>query len=153
MLQLEKTRFGKTPNCPELINLVSSNNIDLNSLQGLFLIVGVVSFVALITCITTFLYENKDALINLNPSSSIWRKIKAMATRFDDKDLRSHTFIKNDKLPDKGHQGHGCSYNLASYTNFPSSPPSLLIPTHNNFAFFKEQGTLLSRHCHPINPN
>ena len=76
-----------------------------------------------------------------------------MATRFDDKDLRSHTFIKNDKLPDKGHQGHGCSYNLASYTNFPSSPPSLLIPTHNNFAFFGEQGTPLSRHCDPVNPN
>ena len=153
MLQLEKAWFGKTPNCPELIILVSSNNISLNSFWDLFLITGVTSFVALITCITTFLYENRDALINLNPPSSIWRKIKAMATRFDDKDLRSHTFRKSDKLPDKGHQGHGWSYNLANYTSFPLSPPSLLIPTHNNFAFFKEQGTLLSRHCHPINPN
>ncbi|KAJ9702920.1 hypothetical protein PVL29_004594 [Vitis rotundifolia] len=153
MLQLEKAWFGQTPSCPELTSSVSSNSIGLNSFWGLFLIAGVASFIALITCITTFLYENRDALINLNPPSSIWRKIKAMATRFDDKDLRSHTFRKSDKLPDKGHQGHGCSYSLASYTNFPPSSSSLLIPTDSNFAVFGEQGTPSSGHCDPVNPN
>ena len=148
MLQFEKAWFGQTPSCPELTNSVSSNSIGLNSFWGLFLIAGVASFVALITCITTFLYENRDALINLNSPSSIWRKIKAMVTRFDDKDLRSHTFRKSDQLQDKRHQSHGCSY-----TNFPPSPSSLLLPTHNNFSFFRERGTPSSGHADPVGPN
>ncbi|KAL6345739.1 hypothetical protein AAG906_017483 [Vitis piasezkii] len=153
MLQFEKAWFGQTPSCPELTSSVSSNSIGLNSFWGLFLIAGVASFVALITCITTFLYENRDTLINLNPPSSIWGKIKAMATSFDDKDLRSHTFRKSDQLPDKQHQGHGCSYSHASYTNCPPSPSSLLIPTHNNFTFISEQGTPSSGHVDPVSPN
>ncbi|XP_034682430.1 glutamate receptor 2.7-like isoform X1 [Vitis riparia] len=148
MLQFEKAWFGQTTSCPELTNSVSSNSIGLNSFWGLFLIAGVASFVALITCITTFLYENRDALINLNSPSSIWRKIKAMVTRFDDKDLRSHTFRESDQLQDERHQSHGCSY-----TNFPPSPSSLLIPTHNNSAFFGEQGTPSSGHADPVGPN
>ena len=96
MLQFEKAWFGQTPSCPELTSSVSSNSIGLNSFWGLFLIAGVASCVALTTCITMFLYENRDILINLNPSSSIWGKIKAMATRFEDKDLRSHTFRNSD---------------------------------------------------------
>ncbi|RVW72750.1 Glutamate receptor 2.7 [Vitis vinifera] len=104
MLQFEKAWFGQTTSCPELTNSVSSNSIGLNSFWGLFLIAGVASFVALITCVTTFLYENRDALINLNSPSSIWRKIKAMVTRFDDKDLRSHTFRESDQLQDERHQ-------------------------------------------------
>uniref|UniRef100_F6H9E2 Ionotropic glutamate receptor C-terminal domain-containing protein n=1 Tax=Vitis vinifera TaxID=29760 RepID=F6H9E2_VITVI len=153
MLQFEKAWFGKRPNCTELTSSVSSNSIGLNSFWGLFLIAGVASSVALITCITIFLYQNREALINLNPPSSIWRKIKAMVTRFDDKDLMSHTFRKSDQLPDKRHQGHGCSYSLASYTNCPPSPSSLLIPTHSNFAFFSEQGMPSSGHGDPISPN
>ncbi|KAL6345698.1 hypothetical protein AAG906_017435 [Vitis piasezkii] len=153
MLQFEKAWFGQTTSCPEQTSSISSNSIGLNSFWGLFLISGITSFVALITCITIFLYENREALINLNPPSSMWRKIKAMATRFDDKDLRSHAFRKSDQLPDKRHQGHGCSYSLTSYTNCPPSPSSLLIPTHGNFAFFCEQGTLSSRHGDPVSPN
>ncbi|RVW26897.1 Glutamate receptor 2.8 [Vitis vinifera] len=148
MLQFEKAWFGQTPSCPELTSSVSSDSIGLNRFWGLFLIAGVASFVALITCIITFLYENRDALINLNPSSSIWRKFKAMVTRFDHKDLRSHTFRKSDQLQDKRHQIHGCSY-----TNFPPCPSSLLIPTPNNFAFFGEQGTPSSGHADPVGPN
>eukprot|EP00261_Vitis_vinifera_P033910 XP_019075153.1 PREDICTED: glutamate receptor 2.8-like isoform X2 [Vitis vinifera] len=153
LLEFEKAWFGQTTSCPELTSSVSSNSIGLNSFWGLFLIAGVASFVALVACITTFLYENRNALINLNPPSSLWRKIKAMATRFDDKDPRSHTFRKSDQLPDKGHQSHGCSYSLASYTNFPPSPSSLLIPTHSDFAFFGEQGTPSSGHGDPVCPN
>ncbi|RVW71714.1 Glutamate receptor 2.7 [Vitis vinifera] len=153
MSQFEKAWFGQIPSCPELTSSVSSNSISLNSFWGLFLIAGVTSFVALITCITIFLHENREALINLNPPSSRWRKIKAMATLFDEKDLRSHTFRKSDQLPDKQHQGHGCSYSLASYTNCPPSPSSLLIPTHSNFAFFSEQGTPSSGHGDPVSPN
>ena len=153
MSQFEKAWFGQIPSCPELTSSVSSNSIGLNSFWGLFLIAGVASSVALITCITIFLYQNREALINLNPPSSIWRKIKAMATLFDEKDLRSHTFRKSDQLPDKRHQGHGCSYSLASYTNCPPSPSSLLIPTHSNFAFFSEQGMPSSGHGDPISPN
>ncbi|XP_034684068.1 glutamate receptor 2.7-like [Vitis riparia] len=153
MLQFEKAWFGQTPSCPELTSSVSSNSIGLNSFWGLFLIAGVASFVALITCITMFLYENRDILINLNPPSSIWGKIKAIATRFEDKDLRSHTFRNSDQLPDKQHQGHGCSYSLASYTNCPPSPSSLLIPTHSNFTFFGEQGTPSSGHVDPVSSN
>ena len=153
LLEFEKAWFGQTTSCPELTSSVSSNSISLNSFWGLFLIAGVTSFVALITCITIFLHENREALINLNPPSSRWRKIKAMATLFDEKDLRSHTFRKSDQLPDKGHQSHGCSYSLASYTNFPPSPSSLLIPTHSDFAFFGEQGTPSSGHGDPVSPN
>ena len=144
MLQFEKAWFGETKKCPEVTNSVSSNSIGLNSFWGLFLIAGVASFIALIACIITFLYENRDALINKKPASSIWRKIKAMVIRFDEKDLESYTFRK----------AHGyCSYSLDSQTILAPSPSSLLIPKHRNFAFFGERGTPSSGHGDPFSPN
>ena len=115
MTKFEKVWFGQNLSYLGLNSSLSSDSMGVDSFWGLFLIAGVASFVALVACITTFLYENRNALINLNPPSSLWRKIKAMATRFDDKDPRSHTFRKSDQLPDKGHQSHGCSDCLASH--------------------------------------
>ncbi|KAJ9702835.1 hypothetical protein PVL29_004534 [Vitis rotundifolia] len=76
MLQFEKAWLGQTPNCTELTSSVSSNSIGLNSFWGLFLIAGVASSVALITCITIFLYQNrslKEYLIKVCTKETKWR--------------------------------------------------------------------------------
>ncbi|WJZ85469.1 hypothetical protein VitviT2T_005004 [Vitis vinifera] len=142
MVQFEKAWFGQTPSCPELTSSVSSNSIGLNSFWGLFLIAGVASFVALIICITTFLYENRDTLVHLDPPASVWRKIKAMATRFDHKDLSSHTFRKSEMVD-----------RTSPATNCPPSPSSLSIQTESNFAFFRDQETPSSEYGDPFSPN
>ncbi|CBI23993.3 unnamed protein product, partial [Vitis vinifera] len=129
MVQFEKAWFGQTPSCPELTSSVSSNSIGLNSFWGLFLTVGVASSIALIICITTFLYENRDTLVHLDPPASVWRKIKAMATRFDHKDLSSHTFRKSEMVHRSGING------MDAVTASPASyqlPPKSVKPFHPN---------------------
>ncbi|RVW72738.1 Glutamate receptor 2.7 [Vitis vinifera] len=76
MVQFERAWFGQTPSCTDLTSSVSSNSIGLNSFWGLFLIAGVASFVAFILCIATFLYENRDALMNLDPQLQHGEKLK-----------------------------------------------------------------------------
>ncbi|RVW26908.1 Glutamate receptor 2.8 [Vitis vinifera] len=88
-------RSPLTPSCPELTSSVSSNSIDLNSFWGIILIAGFTSSVALIICIVSFFNENRDTLVHLDLPALVWRKIKAMATHFDHKDLSSHTFRKS----------------------------------------------------------
>ena len=129
MVQFERAWFGQTPSCPELTSSVSSNSIGLNSFWGLFLTVGVASSIALIICITTFLYENRDTLVHLDPPASVWRKIKAMATRFDHKDLSSHTFRKSEMVDRSGINGmDAATASPASY----QLPPKSVKPFHPN---------------------
>ena len=152
MVQFEKAWFGQTPSCPELTSSVSSNSIGLNSFWGLFLTVGVASSIALIICITTFLYENRDTLVHLDPPASVWRKIKAMATRFDHKDLSSHTFRKSEMVDRSGINGMD-AVTASPATNCPPSPSSLSIQTESNFAFFRDQETPSSEYGDPFSPN
>ena len=151
MVQFEKAWFGQTPSCPELTSSVSSNSIGLNSFWGLFLIAGVASSVPLIICITTFLYENRDTLVHLDPPASVWRKIKAMVTRFDHKDLSSHTFRKSEMVDRSGVNGMD-AVTASPATNCPPSPSSLSIQTESNFAFFRDQETP-SEYGDPFSPN
>ncbi|KAL6345473.1 hypothetical protein AAG906_017193 [Vitis piasezkii] len=152
MVQFERAWFGQTPSCPDLTSSVSSNSIGLNSFWGLFLIAGVASFVAFILCIATFLYENRDALMNLDPPASAWRKIKAMATRFDQKDPSSHTFRKSEMVDRSGINGMDAD-TASPATNCPPSPSSLSIQTESNFAFFRGQETPSSEYGDPFSPN
>ncbi|KAL6345733.1 hypothetical protein AAG906_017475 [Vitis piasezkii] len=98
-------RSPLTPSCPELTSSVSSNSIDLNSFWGLILIARVASSIALII---------------------LWRKIKAMATRFDHKDLSSHTFRKSEMVDKRGINGMD-AVTTSPPTNWPPSPSSLSI--------------------------
>ena len=151
MVQLEKAWFGQTPSCPDLTSSVSSNNIGLNSFWGLFLIAGVASSVALILCIATFLYENRDTFKHLDPRASVWRQIKAMATRFDDKDLSSHTF-RNSEMVGRSSINGVDAVTASPATNFPPSPSSLSIQTESNSAFVGGRETPSSEYGEPLSP-
>ncbi|RVW84242.1 Glutamate receptor 2.8 [Vitis vinifera] len=89
MAKFEKVWFEQNSSCLGLNSSHSSDSIGVDSFWGLFLIAGVASSAALIICMVTFLYENRDALVQLDPPTPVWRKIKALATRFDNKDLSS----------------------------------------------------------------
>ena len=75
----------------------------------------------------TFLYENRDSLVQLDPPASVWRKIKALATRFDNKDLSSHTFRKSEMGDRSGINGMD-AVTTSPATNYPPSSSSLLSP-------------------------
>ena len=122
MEKIEQPWFRQNLSCPELNNYLSSYNIGLDSFWGLFLVVGMASYLTLIICMTTFLYENGDASVQLER-----RKIKALAIRFDKKDLSSHTFRKSE-IGDRS-VINGMDATASPATNYLSSPSSLFVQT------------------------
>ncbi|KAJ0985059.1 hypothetical protein J5N97_003415 [Dioscorea zingiberensis] len=63
-----------------------------SKLQGLFLITGVVSVLALILFFTMYIYKNWNELKAAAMESSVWTRIGAWIEHFDQRDLNSHTF-------------------------------------------------------------
>ncbi|GFS44655.1 glutamate receptor 2.8 [Actinidia rufa] len=99
MVEIEKAWFGQT-NCPDTSAYISSNSLSLDSFWGLFLIAGVASLSAFVLFLVVFIHQHKHVLRNLEPKTSVWRKIEALVISFDKKDLSSHTFRKSE-LRDK----------------------------------------------------
>ncbi|RVW32091.1 Glutamate receptor 2.7 [Vitis vinifera] len=153
MVQFEKAWFGQTPSCPELTSSVSSNSIGLNSFWGLFLTVGVASSIALIICITTFLYENRDTLVHLDPQLQYGEKLKpwqhALITKTSARILSGKVkwYIEVASMVWMQLQPRQLA------TNCPPSPSSLSIQTESNFAFFRDQETPSSEYGDPFSPN
>ena len=99
MVKIEKASFGQT-SCPDSGTSFSSTGLSLESFWGLFLIVGIASFSALIIYIVLFIHKHKQVLQHLDPRASILTKFVVLGKHFDTKDLSCHTFRKNE-LQDK----------------------------------------------------
>nr|DAD45631.1 TPA_asm: hypothetical protein HUJ06_003861 [Nelumbo nucifera] len=99
MRRIEVAWFGQQANCPDPNTLVSSddiNSLTMDSFWGLFLIAGVSSTLALLVFAISFYCDNKHQLENVDPDTSVWKKMAILAKQFDRKDLSSHTFRRSD---------------------------------------------------------
>ncbi|KAH6836301.1 glutamate receptor 2.7 [Perilla frutescens var. hirtella] len=91
MVEIEKKWLGDMKKCSDSNALLSPKNLGLASFWGLFLIVGVAGLTALIIYVVRFLRENWSD----DGDSTMWRRILDLLQKFDNKDLRSHTFKKH----------------------------------------------------------
>lgn len=71
---IENEWLGQQTSCPEQTTVVSSQSLGLNSFWGLFLIVGIASFTALIIYGAMFIYEHRLLLSKLH-AKDLWNKI------------------------------------------------------------------------------
>ncbi|KAL7159599.1 hypothetical protein ABFS83_01G038800 [Erythranthe nasuta] len=92
MEEIERKWFGDKTDNPECNTLRPHKNLGLGSFWGLFLIAGIVGVAALIFYVITFLSENWSVIERSGPESTMWSKIVELLHKFDNKDLRSHTF-------------------------------------------------------------
>lgn len=96
MKEIHKAWFGSQTNCPDPNTKASSGSLNVKSFWGLFLIAGVSSSIALFMFSINFCYEHGHILTDINPETSIWKRIVTMARRFDQKDDSSHNFRKTE---------------------------------------------------------
>ncbi|XP_062097846.1 glutamate receptor 2.7-like isoform X2 [Humulus lupulus] len=134
MKVIEKLWFKNDTNCVDPNNKFSSNSLGLESFWGLFLIAGVASSLALVIYAAMFLYEQRNLLMNSDAEPSVWRRIAAIFRTFDEKDLSSHTFRKNEV-------GERSVIDLSSpNTNCLPSPSGFSVHTNSSFVF-REPGS------------
>ncbi|KAL6216360.1 hypothetical protein ACLB2K_009583 [Fragaria x ananassa] len=94
IMNIENKWFKKESNCEDLNTKVSSRSLGTDSFWFLFVLVGLVSTVALIVSVASFIHKHRHVLVHpdtdLKPSTS--EKIRAMFEIFNEKDLNYHTF-------------------------------------------------------------
>ncbi|KAL8063645.1 hypothetical protein ABFX02_01G040300 [Erythranthe guttata] len=95
MVEIERKWFGDKTICLDSNALLLPKNLGLASFWGLFMIVGIVGIAALIVHAAKFLSENSTVLNQSDPESTTWNKIIRLIKKFDNKDLKSHTFKKH----------------------------------------------------------
>ncbi|KAL0323997.1 UNVERIFIED_CONTAM: Glutamate receptor 2.8 [Sesamum calycinum] len=132
IVEIERKWLGDYKTTCDTNTLLSPKSLGLASFWGLFLLVGIAGIAAFIIYVVRFLRENWSII---DDESTIWSKIVKLLTRFDNKDLKSHTF-KHIRTPERDdaygspmHSPHNnCQQNpsyfsLASpHTNGPPSP-------------------------------
>lgn len=78
---IENEWLGQQTTCPEQSNMVSSHSLGLNSFWGLFLIVGIASFIALIIYGSMSMYEHRHLLKALD-AKDLWAKAISFSNCF-----------------------------------------------------------------------
>ncbi|CAK9174737.1 unnamed protein product [Ilex paraguariensis] len=160
MEAIEKEWFGQQSTCSDSGPSLTSNSLGLNSFWGLFLISGIASVSALIIFTGMFIREHWHVIKCFDPHTSIWTKIVMLARRFDQKDLKSHTFKTSELRDRSGMDGINrmsaidaspqvnCPTSPSTFTlraspntNEPPSPSRFSPHTERNFSIFKEQET------------
>ncbi|KAM6559418.1 hypothetical protein CsatA_028657 [Cannabis sativa] len=127
MNKIERKWFKNEQNtCSNSDPKTSSNNLSLSNFWGLFLIAGVSSLFALIIFAIMFLHKHKQVLLDSNVS--LGKKIEVIFENFDQKDLSSHTFRKNNNQPNNGYDTDVVE--IITSTNNTNCPPS---PSTTNY--------------------
>ncbi|XP_010521873.1 PREDICTED: glutamate receptor 2.7-like [Tarenaya hassleriana] len=156
MRQIEEKWFNRQNNCSDPNTALSSNSLSLSSFWGLFLIVGVASVLALLVFLAMFLFEQRHTLIQSNdePEHSMWRKWAVLVRIFDQKDMNSHTFRKNDNVQNvisiNGSPNTHCPPSPSTSRNTPWTQSPSSPSKGSNFSFFSERrrSSLVSRDQH-----
>ncbi|KAK6161845.1 hypothetical protein DH2020_001686 [Rehmannia glutinosa] len=152
MVEIDNKWFRNLTKCPDPDASYPSKSLGLASFWGLFSIIGIAGIAAFIIYVIRFLRENRSVIERPDPESTTWSKILELLQKFDDKDLRSHTFQKriltereDGCCGDCKHSNHinyqqsPSSFSLDSpRTNSPPSPvPS--SPSEHNINFQGDQ--------------
>lgn len=99
--EIEDAWFGTQSSCPYSSTSVSTNSLSLKCFWGLFLITGIVSFLALMIFLANFVYEHRTLLLqSSNSEASTQSRILDLLKIFFPKDLKSHTFGRSRSEPD-----------------------------------------------------
>ncbi|KAJ8758621.1 hypothetical protein K2173_000342 [Erythroxylum novogranatense] len=93
MKKIEEKWFGKEASCPDPSTSISSNSLGIESFWGLFLITGVVSFLALLIYLIMFIYEQWDIIMSPD-SRSLRQRAVELFWNFYNRDFSSHTMIR-----------------------------------------------------------
>ncbi|KAK7311928.1 hypothetical protein RJT34_10404 [Clitoria ternatea] len=144
MKEIENGWFHKQSSCPDTSTSLSSNSLGLDNFWGLFLISGVASVSALVIFATTFLYEHRHAWLLYNPNTSVWRRIGVLLRIFDQKDLSSHTFKKDESVVQDRTQtsiSH-CASEASPSTHYTPPSSDFSTQTESKFSFSEDQGTV-----------
>ncbi|XP_058113839.1 glutamate receptor 2.8-like [Magnolia sinica] len=96
MVAIERKWFGHQTTCPDQSATMASNSLTFASFRGLFLIASIASTSALVIFSISFLFEHKNVLIANDSNSSLWKRLVALAQRFDKKELSVRTLTKSD---------------------------------------------------------
>ncbi|XP_062021430.1 glutamate receptor 2.9-like, partial [Rosa rugosa] len=93
LTKIEEKWLVKTTSCSDSNAGDSSNNtLTVDSFWGLFIIAGVASSLALLIFAAMFFYEHRHTLLNLDPETTFWGRIRAILRIYDQRDPTSHTY-------------------------------------------------------------
>ncbi|XP_040364559.1 glutamate receptor 2.8 [Rosa chinensis] len=94
IMNIENKWFKKESHCQDLNTNVSSKSLGTDSFWVLFVFVGLVSTLALIIFVASFIYRHRHVLVHSDTDSkpSTSEKVRAMFKIFNEKDLNYHTF-------------------------------------------------------------
>ncbi|XP_022756262.1 glutamate receptor 2.8-like [Durio zibethinus] len=145
MEQIQNSWLKNEIVCPDFDPSVSSKSLGLESFWGLFLIAGSASISALIIFAAMFLYDQRHVLFQFHSETSMWKRIRIISGIFDQKDLSSHTFRKNE-LRDASSTCSVHSIGVVGSspnTNCPPSPSSLSNRRDSlDFVFIVKRGSI-----------
>ncbi|KAK6140932.1 hypothetical protein DH2020_025325 [Rehmannia glutinosa] len=125
MVRIDSQWLGDMTRCPDPDTLYPFKSLGLASFLGLFLIVGIAGIVAFIIYVIRFLHENWSVIERPDPEFTMWSKIAELLQKFDNKDLRSHTFKKH-KLSERD-DGCCCDCMQSNHENYQQSPSSFSL--------------------------
>nr|XP_011458900.1 PREDICTED: glutamate receptor 2.7-like isoform X2 [Fragaria vesca subsp. vesca] len=93
MTKIEKKWFDRA-GCSNSNSGDPSNNLTptVDSFWGLFIIAGVVSSLALLIFAAMFFYDHRHTLLNLDPKTTYWGRIRVMLRIYDQRDPTSYTY-------------------------------------------------------------
>nr|POF09061.1 glutamate receptor 2.8 [Quercus suber] len=94
---IEKKYFSSQAACEGQSTTISSHSLGVDSFRGLFLITGITSIVSLSVYVFNFVYSHWPVSNDNNSTGNSFRsKIVEMAKLFDQKDLSSHDFKREE---------------------------------------------------------
>ncbi|KAL4655135.1 hypothetical protein ACB092_01G429400 [Castanea dentata] len=96
---IEKKYFSSKTACEDQSTTISSHshNLGVDSFGGLFLITGITSMVSLLIYVSNFVYSHWPVSDDNNSiGNSFWSKLVELAKHFDQKDLSSHDFKREE---------------------------------------------------------
>ncbi|XP_023872896.2 glutamate receptor 2.8 [Quercus suber] len=95
---IERKYFSSQTTCEDQSTTISSHSpsLGVDSFGGLFLIAGITSMFSLLVYVIKFFFSHWPALSDKNTATSLWSKLLEMAKHFDQKDLSSHHFKREE---------------------------------------------------------
>ncbi|KAL4654552.1 hypothetical protein ACB092_01G387700 [Castanea dentata] len=95
---IERKYFSSQTTCEDQSTTISSHSpsLGVDSFGGLFLITGITSMVSLLVYVIEYFFSHWPALSDKNIATSFWSKLVEMVKHFDQKDLSSHHFKREE---------------------------------------------------------
>ncbi|XP_072981090.1 glutamate receptor 2.7-like isoform X1 [Typha angustifolia] len=136
MTRIERKWFGDPTGCVVESDSLSSSSLSFWSFGGLFLITGVVSILMLIIYLIFFFCKEQNELRAATSERTFWQKIVAISKHYDQKDLTSRTFQRDQDVASDGESNRDAKHrDTASLPEFDGSQSPISISNHSEIVF------------------